>query len=403
MAKYIYVGRSINGVKKGKIDAVNESEATIKLKKKGIRVKSIEKQKVTALTKEFSLGKQVKRKELIMFLGQFSTLLKSGVSIVDSINIIAKQVKSKKFKKVLADVERDIVDGDTLSEAFKKHPKVFETLTLNMVQAGELTGTLEESLGKLSNYYEKSHQNKQKIISALIYPVIVGVMAIGVVIFLLTFIIPMFVDMFDSIGGELPWLTKTIMSLSDGLIAYWYVIIGLLLLMGSILFMGLKTVRGRNVLDNIVLRLPIFGSLLVHSNMVTFTRTLSSMFTSSVPILQSLEMTEKVINNGVIKKVIMESRKSIERGESLSKPMENHWAIPPIVPHMIDIGEKTGTIDTMLDKVADYYEKEVDTTTERLKAMIEPIMIVGLSLVVGVIVISVMLPMFSIFGEVDNM
>ncbi|WP_262173467.1 type II secretion system F family protein [Saccharococcus sp. Marseille-Q5394] len=403
MARFKYDGRDANSKRSGIIVAANKREAALKLKNQGIRVTNLTEQAETVLTKEIHLGKPIKRTQFIMFLRQFSTLLRAGVTIVESIRILSLQVESKPFQKILVSVGDDLRGGGSLSDTLMKHPKAFEPLVINMIKAGEMSGTVDDSLDRLAEHYEKAHMTKQKVISAMSYPIVVGIVAIGVVIFLLSFVVPMFVDLFASVGGELPLLTQFVLKASDFMVAYWYLFILAVaaVVVGIIMLHNNK--EGKYLLDSFLLRLPIFGDLLKKSSLATLTRTLSSLFASSVPILQALSMTEKIVENAVISRVVGESRESLERGGSLTEPMAGHWAFPPLIPHMIAIGEQTGSLDAMLGKVADFYEKEVDASTDRLKALIEPLMIVLLAGLVGTIVLSILLPMFSLFTEIDNM
>lgn len=338
-----------------------------------------------------------------MFLRQFSTLMRAGVTIVDTIRILSQQVESKALAKTLAMVEDELRKGNTLSDSLAKHPKIFEPLTINLIKAGEMSGNIDESLERLANHYDKAYQTRQKVVSAMSYPAIVGVLAIGVVIFLLATIVPMFVDMFAGFGGELPLLTQIVMQLSDLTISYWYLIVLAVLALIFAYWLMKRSLQGRLVLDTMLLRMPIFGKIFKKSALARLTRTLSSLFTSSVPILQALTMVEKVVGNEVMSKVVLASRDSLERGGSLTEPMRDHWAFPPLIPHMISIGEQTGSLDHMLLKVAEFYEKEVDAETDRLKALVEPLMIVLLAALVGTIVLSIMLPMFEMFNNVDTM
>ncbi|WP_432358379.1 type II secretion system F family protein [Sporosarcina sp. UB5] len=403
MARYKYEGRDAKSKRSGVIIAANKREAALKLKNQGIRVTNLTEQAETVLTKEIHLGKPIKRTQFIMFLRQFSTLLRAGVTIVESIRILSLQVESKLFQKILVSVGDELRGGGSLSDALTKHPKAFEPLVINMVKAGEMSGTVDDSLDRLADHYEKAHMTKQKVISAMSYPIVVGVVAIGVIIFLLAFVVPMFVDLFASVGGELPWLTLFVLQASDFIVKYWYAFI----LLAAALVVSVLLLRsnkeGKFILDSFLLRLPIFGDLMKKSALSTLTRTLSSLFSSSVPILQALTMTEKIVENEVISRVVGESKKSLEQGGSLTDPMSGHWAFPPLIPHMIAIGEQTGSLDAMLEKVADFYEKEVDASTDRLKALIEPLMIVLLAGLVGTIVLAILLPMFSLFTEMDNL
>lgn len=403
MARFKYEGRDARSARTGIVVADNKREAALKLKREGIRVKNLTEQAETALTKEIQLGKPVKRQHFIMFLRQFSTLLRAGVTIVEAIRILSLQVDGKQFKKILTEVNEDLRTGGALSDSFAKHPKAFEPLVINMIRAGELSGTLDDSLDRLAVHYEKAYKTRQKVMSALSYPIVVGIVAIGVVIFLLTFVVPMFVDLFDSVGGELPLLTRFVMGASDFALTYWYVLVMIFAAIAVGFYLLRTNPQGKLLLDTLLLRIPVFGDIAKKSVLATLTRTLSSLFSSSVPILQSLSMTERVVSNEVVKKVLARSRESLERGGSLTEPMEGHWAFPPLIPHMIAIGEQTGSLDAMLAKVADFYESEVDASTERLKALIEPIMIVLLAGLVGTIVLAILLPMFDLFNQIDNL
>jgi type IV pilus assembly protein PilC len=403
MARYKYEGRDARSSRTGVIVATDKREAAMKLKSQGIRVKNLTEQAETTWTKEIVIGKPVKRDQFIMFLRQFSTLLRAGVTILDAIRILSLQVESKPFKRILVTVHDELRVGGSLSEAFAKHPKVFEPLVVNLIRAGEMSGTIDDSLDRLAEHFEKAHLLRQKVVSALSYPIVVGVLSIGVVIFLLTTIVPMFVDMFASFGGELPWLTRFVINASDFALRYWYVFIILVGLVVTGIWMLRRNQDGKYLLDRFLLRLPIFGDIMKKSVLATMTRTLSSLFSSSVPILQAMTMTEKVVENEVISRVIAKSRNSLERGGSLTEPMHGHWAFPPLIPHMIAIGEQTGSLDAMLAKVADFYEKEVEAATERLKALIEPLMIVLLAGLVGTIVLSILMPMFEIFSDIDGL
>lgn len=403
MARFQYVGRDRKAIRKGIIQSANQREAIMKLRDDGIRITEIKQMAETALQKDIAIGNPVKREQFIMFLRQFATLMRAGVTIVDSCEILSQQVESKALRRALNEISYDLKSGNALSEACKKYPRIFEPLVINLIQAGELTGSIDDSLDTLAIHFEKAHATRQKVVSAMTYPVIVAVLAVGVVIFLLTSIVPMFVEMFSSFGGTLPLLTRFVMGASDFVQGYWYVLVAIAGLFGGGLWLLRRDAKGRYMLDTFLLRMPLFGNILKKAALARMTRTLSSLFSSSVPILTALTMVERVVGNEVIGKVILQSRDGLERGESMTGPMKGHWAFPPLIPHMISIGEETGALDHMLERVAEFYEKEVDAETEKLKAMIEPLMIVFLAGLVGTIVLAIMLPMFGMFENIDNM
>jgi type IV pilus assembly protein PilC len=402
MTRFKYEGRDRSGRKRGVIAAHSKKEAMMRLKNQGIRVISAEEVPETLLTKEITLGNPVKLQQMVVFLRQFSTLLKAGVTVVDATRILSAQTSSKALSKVLSEVEIELKEGIPLSEAFAKHRKVFEPLFINMLKAGEATGSLDETLERLGDHYEKQYATRQKVIAALSYPAVVGIIAIGVVIFLLLAVVPTFVDMFADMGSELPLITRAVLGASEIVQKYWYILLLLVILAAVGITLLRRNKETKYYLDYAILRIPIFGSLIQKAVLARMTRTFSSLFSSSVPILQSMVILEKVVENEVIARVIRKSRDSLESGGSITEPMKNHWAIPPLVSHMISIGEETGSLDGMLSKIADFYEKEVENTTDQLKSLIEPLMIVVLAGLVGTIVTAIMVPMFEMFNNVQN-
>lgn len=402
MARFKYSGRDRKGKKTGMINASSKRKAMQKLRADGVRVLEMVEVPESILTKDITIGNPVKLQHFVIYLRQFSTLLKAGVSVVDSTNILASQTESKPLRKALKDVEQELRDGNPLSDATGKHKKIFSPMFINMVRAGEAGGNMDETLERLAEHYEKQHQTRQKMVSALAYPVVVGFIAIAVVIFLLVSVVPTFVDMFADFGGELPAITVFVLSSSEFMQKYWWLFI--LVFIGF--FVAITLMRNNKqtkyYLDLIILRIPIFGNMIQKAVLARMTRTLSSLFTSSVPILQAMSIVENVVENEVIGRVVRESRDSLERGQSITVPMKKHWAFPPLITQMIAIGEETGALDAMLGKVADFYEKEVENSTDRIKSLIEPLMIVVLAGLVGTIVTSIMVPMFEIFNQVGN-
>jgi type IV pilus assembly protein PilC len=401
MARFKYSGRDRTKKRSGTITAGSKREALAKLREEGIRTTNIFEVPETLLTKEINIGNPVKLQHLVIYLRQFATLLKAGVSVVESTNILAKQTESKALRKALLDIEAELREGNQLSQASAKHDKIFSPMYINMVKAGEAGGNMDETLERLADHYEKQHNTRQKVVAALTYPAVIGLIAIGVVIFLLVSVVPTFVDMFADFGGELPGITKFVLGASEFMQGYWWLILLFFLAIVISLSFAKKNKKSKYYLDYAILRMPIFGKLMQKAVLARMTRTLSSLFTSSVPILQALSIVENVVENEVVSRVVRESRDALEIGQSMTGPMKNHWAFPPLVTQMISIGEETGSLDGMLGKVAEFYEKEVETSTDQLKSLIEPIMIVILAGLVGTIVTSIMIPMFDIFNHVN--
>jgi type IV pilus assembly protein PilC len=403
MARFKYTGRDRKGKRTGTLNAESKRDAIEKLREDGIRVLEMAEIPETALTKDISFGNPVKLQHMVIYLRQFATLIKAGVTIVDATGILAQQTESKGLKKALLDIENELKMGKSFSDSAQRHKKVFSSMFINLIKAGEAGGNMEETLERLAIFVEKQHQTRQKVKSALSYPTVIGIIAIAVVIFLLTSVVPTFVSMFDDMGAELPAVTQFVLNASEFMQKFWWFVILLFIAIGFG-FVGLRrNSKTRYYLDYAALRMPIFGKMQQKAALARLTRTLSSLFTSGVPILQALAVCEKIVENDVIARVVRASRDDLEKGKSMTGPMKEHWAFPPLVTQMIAIGEGTGALDAMLTKVAVFYEQEVENTAEQLKALIEPLMIVFLAGIVGVIVLSIMMPMFDMFQNVDKM
>lgn len=397
-----YVGRTSDGkTKKGTIEGKTRQDVLAKLREQGIRPRELTETKATALNKDISIGgNSVKMDDFVVYCRQFATLIRAGVTIVDSTNILREQTTSKALKAALTEVEADVRGGIPFSEAAMKHPKAFPALFGNMIQSAELTGNIDETLERMADYFEKQHTLRKKIKSALTYPVILTVLIVAVVFFLLLFVIPQFVGIYESMDAELPLITIIIMKASEIVQRFWWLV--LLIIGGSVLTFYLiyrsneKFNYGVHVA---LLKLPIFGPLMQKAVIARMVRTLASLFESAVPVLESLTIVSRVVENPVIEKVVLEARRNLETGGQLSEPLREHWVFPPIVYQMTEIGEQTGSLDYMLDKVADFYEEDVDRTVDTLQSLIEPLMIVMLAGVVGIIVAAIMVPMLSIYTQ----
>lgn len=404
MPVYKYVGRSMRGaVKRGTIESDNRNQAIKQLREKGITPREVSETKATIFNKSISFGgKKVKQQHFVVYCRQFATLIRAGISIVESTRILAEQTESKALANALRDVETEIRGGVAFSDAVEKHGKIFPEIFVNMVRAGELTGNLDDTLDRLASYFEKQYNLKKKIQSTMAYPIVLIILIVAVVIFLMLSIVPNFTSMFEQFGGELPAITKFVVMVSDWIRSLWW--LGLLIVAGTtsaFLFLYQSNKEFNYSVHVALLKMPIFGKLLQKAAIARMTRTLSSLFASSVPILQALDIVEKVAGNPVIGKVVRESRDNLEKGSPLSDPLKKSWVFPPLVSQMTAIGEQTGSLDYMLGKIADFYEDEVERSVDALKSLIEPIMIVTLAVVVGFIVLSIMIPMFTIFTEVQ--
>ncbi|GAF64083.1 type II secretory pathway, component PulF [Bacillus sp. TS-2] len=402
MALYSYEGKQVDGKKVlGKIQAASVFEARDSLQKRGIIVLQVYPLNEW-LNKELNIGvRTVKNQEFVLFLRQFSTLLKAGIPIVSAIQVSAEQTVSKPLKGALHQVKEEVNSGISLSEAAKKHPTIFPELFINMIFAGEVGGNLDEIVDRLATSYEKQHRTKQKIVATLTYPSVVGFFALLVVTFLLTFVVPMFVSMFANMDQELPFLTIWVMNVGEFMTSFWWILLVVVFLILLFILYVKEDQRLLYYTDYLLLKIPFIGQLLQKAVLARMTRMMSSLFASSVPILDAVAIVERIIKNQVVNSVLKDARSHLERGESMTTPMKEHWAFPPLVTQLISVGEATGTLDSMLEQVASYYEEEVDAGTEQLKTFIEPVMIVAIALIVGMIVLAIMMPMFSLFENIS--
>jgi len=403
MEMYKYVGRTASGVlKRGTIEGTSRRDAMNQLREKGISPRELTETKPSIFNRDLAIGNGVKAEDFVIYCRQFATLIRAGITIVDATKILADQTESKGLKKALKQVEQEIRGGLAFSNAVEKHPKIFPPLFANMVRAGEMTGNLDDTLERMASYFEKQHALKKNIQSTMAYPLILTVLIIGVVIFLMVYIIPQFMGIYDQFGSELPMITQIILTVSEMVQDLWWLVLLLIAIAIGIVIFLYKTNESFHYSVHVaMLKMPIFGKLLQKAAIARMTRTLSSLFSSAVPILDALSIIAKVVENPVISKVVTNARKNLEEGGTLSEPLAEHWVFPPLVHQMTAIGEQTGTLDYMLEKIADFYEEDVDRTVDTLKSLIEPLMIVMLAFVVGIIVLSVMIPMFQVFTEIQ--
>ena len=403
MPVFTYQGTNRSGGKvSGELTATTKAELQNILRRQQITpTKMSEKGKEINLP---SFGSGVSAKELAIFTRQFSVMIDSGLPLVQCLEILASQQENKTFQKVLAGTRSSVEGGATLSAAMRQYPKVFDSLYVNMVEAGETGGILDTILQRLSSYIEKNVKLQRAVKSALVYPVGVLTVAAGVIILLLWKVVPIFATLFAGLGVDLPLPTKIVIGLSNLIGSYF----GLLLLfaVAGVIF-GIKvwygTPQGRYALDALILRLPVIGILMRKIAVARFTRTLGTLIASGVPILEGLDITAKTAGNAVVEKALQQVRKALEEGKSLTEPLKDSEVFPGMVTQMISVGEQTGAMDAMLQKIADFYEEEVDAAVKDLLTALEPIMIVFLGLVVGGVVISMYLPLFSLIGKLSTM
>jgi type IV pilus assembly protein PilC len=406
MPNFAYTGRTRAGqTVSGERTADTMDAATAALRREQIQVTRITPAKAAAKDAEVKkdkagkTGKKVSAKNLAVFTRQFSVMIDAGLPLVQCLDILGTQEEDKNFAAVILQTRTDVESGASLADAMRKHPKTFDPLFTNMIAAGEAGGILDTILKRLATYIEKAVKLAGQVKSAMIYPIAVVVIAGVVVGVILWKVIPTFAALFSGLGADLPLPTRIVIGLSDNLVRYFPV---LAILAGGAAW-GFKsyyaTDNGRRVIDSVTLKMPILGNIMRKIAVARFCRTLSTLISSGVPILDGLEITAKTSGNSIVEDAIMVTRKSIERGETISVPLKDTHVFPAMVTQMIGVGEATGALDTMLAKIADFYEEEVDTAVAGLLTLLEPIMIAILGVVVGGIVIAMYLPIFDLISK----
>ena len=399
---FVWKGRTPAGeILSGELAAENKQELINQLRRRRILITSVAPK--TAANREIRLRKpRVTTKELSVFTRQFATMINAGLPLVQCLSILAQQADNPFFKRKIAEVMTDVETGMTLAEAMGKHPNVFSRLYVNMVEAGESGGVLDNIFARLAVYLEKAEALKRKVKGAMTYPAIVCFVAVGATTFMLLFIIPTFAKMFSDFGGELPTPTKIVLGLSHFMRSWWWLMAGAVV--GAVL--GVKSYykkeQGRKTLDRLMLRSPVLGNVIRKASVARFTRTLGTLISSGVPILEGLEITARTAGNAVVEEAILKTRGSISEGNTISEPLKSCDVFPPMVTQMVAVGEETGALDEMLSKIADFYEAEVDAAVEAMTAVIEPAMIIIMGVLVGGMLVAMYLPMFKLVSVISG-
>ncbi len=399
MPAFVWKGKNRLGeIQEGVIVSEGKDQAVATLKRNGIQVLSIQAQR-TSGTK--SVGK-VKPKDLAIFTRQFSVMIDAGLPLVQCLEILAAQQQDKGFQKILNAVRADVEQGATLQAALSKHPKAFNDLYVNMVGAGEAGGILDVILQRLSGYIEKSVKLTAKVKGAMTYPIAVITIAIVVVAIIMLKVIPVFSQMYEGMGSSLPFATQVCIGISDVIINWWYLVLGFLIIAGIGLKQYYKTMSGRLQIDGFLLKIPVIGDLLRKVAVARFCRTLGTLTSSGVPILEGMDITARTSGNMVIQNAILKAKDAVEQGRNIATPLAETKVFPPMVVQMVGVGEATGALDAMLAKVADFYEDEVDNAVAALTALMEPLIIAVLGGIIGFIVVAMYLPIFNlanVFGK----
>jgi type IV pilus assembly protein PilC len=402
MPVYQWVGKNRKDeVQKGEIDAVSEEAVKAQLARQRITPTKVKKKPKDLFATVTFLQPAVKQRDVILFARQFSTMIDAGLPIIQCLDILYSQQANATFKKMLKEIKESVEGGATLAEALKKFPKQFDNLFVNMIAAGEAGGILDAILRRLAAYMEKAAKLKAQVKGAMTYPVVTLIIAVLVLAVILVFVIPVFEEMFADFGGELPMPTQVVVAMSDMVKSkIIYIVVGLVLFIIAFKkFYG--TEKGREFVDKMLLKVPVFGDLLRKVAVAKFTRTMGTMLASGVAILEALDIVAKTAGNKTVEKAVYNVRKGISEGRTMADPLAQSGVFPSMVCQMISVGESTGALDAMLEKIADFYDEEVDQAVENLTALIEPFMLVFLGVTIGGLVIAMYLPIFKMAGAIS--
>ena len=389
--------------KRGSLEAETRERALEQLKAEGLIPVSVREQ--GALNKEidFSIGKKVKPRDLSVFCRQFVSITQAGVPMKEALQMLSEQTENKWLKRAISEVLLNVEKGNTLADSMRSQPDIFPPMLVNMVEAGEQSGSLEMAFSRMAVHFEKEAKLKATIKKATIYPIILVIAAIGVIAVMLLFVIPIFIDMFADLDIEMPAITMFVMNSSKWMTSHWYVVLGIIVGVVAAYKLIYKTTQGRLTIDRIKMKMPLFGKLTVKTACSQFARTMSTLLMSGISTIDALETTSKIVNNIHYTNAMLKAREEVMKGVPLSEPLEASGIFPPMVYHMTGIGEETGNVEEMLEKMADYYDEEVEMTTQSVLAAMEPIIILFMALIIGTLVIAVISPIASMYNGLDNL
>ena len=389
--------------KRGSLEAETRERALEQLKAEGLIPVSVREQ--GALNKEidFSIGKKVKPRDLSVFCRQFVSITQAGVPMKEALQMLSEQTENKWLKRAISEVLLNVEKGNTLADSMRSQPDIFPPMLVNMVEAGEQSGSLEMAFSRMAVHFEKEAKLKATIKKATIYPIILVIAAIGVIAVMLLFVIPIFIDMFADLDIEMPAITMFVMNSSKWMTSHWYVVLAIIVGVVVAYKLIYRTTQGRLTIDRIKMKMPLFGKLTVKTACSQFARTMSTLLMSGISTIDALETTSKIVNNIHYTNAMLKAREEVMKGVPLSEPLEASGIFPPMVYHMTGIGEETGNVEEMLEKMADYYDEEVEMTTQRVLAAMEPIIILFMALIIGTLVIAVISPIASMYNGLDNL
>ncbi len=404
MNSYSYLVINKKGkVQKGSIEATDEEKAKFLLKAEGFLPVSLEKQSFLNKDINITVGNPVKSRDLSVFCRQFVSILTAGVSVVNALDLLTQQTENKVLSEAIKEVQTSVEKGEGLADAMKEQKKVFPSILTNMVKAGEASGDLETVFERLAIHFEKETKLKLQMKKALIYPIIVGLVAVAVLVVMMLFVVPNFMAMFTDMNIDMPFMTRLVIRVSDFMVTRWYVLIvvAACIIIGFSLYK--KSTAGRETLGRIAYKVPFYGKFIMKSISARLTRTLCTLLAAGIPVIEALDITARTMDNVVAKDALLLAKEDVAKGIPLSIPIKNAGIFPPMVYQMIKIGEESGDIESMLEKVADYYDEEVEAAAQRLTAVLEPAIIIFLAFMVGIIIMAIMQPMLAMYEGLGNL
>jgi len=388
---------------KGSIEADSIDQAREKLKQQGFIVVSIKEESFLTKDINISFGQKVGPRDMSVFCRQFVSMSRAGVSIMECLNLLREQTENEFLAKAIRQVHADVQKGESLAESMRKQDKIFSNLMVTTVSAGEESGSLDVSLERMATQFEKSARTAALVKKAMIYPIVVACLAVVIVIVMLTFVIPSYTDMFESLGTELPGITKVVVAASDFLMSYWLIIIPVAIGIGALVGWYLKTPAGKLLTSQLAIRIPMFRNLAIKSACSQMARTLSTLIAAGVSLVDAVEITANTMQNVLFHDAMLEARDEVIKGVPLSEPLQQSGLFPPMLYHMVRIGEESGSTEEMLTKLADYYDEEVEMATQSLMAAMEPLIIIVMALVVCIILAAIMAPMLTMYSALDGL
>ncbi|SHO53944.1 type II secretion system F family protein [Anaerocolumna xylanovorans] len=403
MASFSYVIIDQRGKeKRGSMEGDSEEKVKSALKADGLIPLSVKEQNLLTKDLNFDIGGGIKPRDLSVFCRQFGSVLSAGVTIISALQMLGDQTEKKRMKNAIREIQASVEKGETLAASMGMQPKIFPPILINMVEAGEASGSLEITFERMAIHFEKDSKLKGLIKQAMIYPMVICIVAIGAIVVMMTVVVPNFIAMFNDMDTQLPAITQFVVNISNFMVRKWWLLILIVALVTGGFIALKKNPAGAEALGKVALRIPLFGGLIIKSSSARLTRTLSTMITAGIPLIDALQITARTMDNIIVKKCLINASEEVARGVPLSKPLEYSKLFPPMVYHMISIGEETGNMESMLDRVADYYDEEVEAATKALTTVLEPLVIVIMALVVGVIIMAIMSPMMSLYSSIEN-